>query len=157
MNRKSRLRLKNHFEAIWNFYSRFNSRIKSRRSSGITFCLVEIFCHVENTFDLQVPIQTMQDSDDVMMTSSGQTYVLELSLTDKILRQLHELKHYLMHNRISTIIQARQEIQSDKNLIGYGLRLNADNFLVWKLFQIGTCIQDIKKIKQKNYTRFPDD
>ena len=37
-----------------------------------------------------------------------------------------------MHNRISTIIQARQEIQSDKNLIGYDLRLNADNFLVLK-------------------------
>ena len=37
-----------------------------------------------------------------------------------------------MHNRISTIIQARQEIQTDKNLIGYDLRLNADNFLVLK-------------------------
>ena len=128
MNRKSRLRLKNHFEAIWNFYS----RIKSRRSSGVTSCLVEIFCHAENTVDLRVPIQWMQDSNDVMMTSQGQTSVLELSQTDKILRQLHELKNYLMHNRISTIIQARQEIQSDNNLIGYDLRLNVDNFLVLK-------------------------
>ena len=69
---------------------------------------------------------------DVIGSGRILTSVLKLSQTDKILRQLHELKNYLMHNRISTIIQARQEIQTDKNLIGYDLRLNADNFLVLK-------------------------